>query len=115
LGGSRGAALQTDAIADLAEVMQKEGFLASPSTASESPAAPCALLSAAVTSDLLNRMFAGFIHPGTITFVPPRGTNILGAYDSDMAQAKGSVPREKPDRSANIDGTSAGRTESLAG
>ena len=102
MAGSSGAALPAGALDMFISLSREQDFLSSPSVATNSPLAPCALLSAALASDQLNRMFAGISHPGSINFFPPRGTYILGLYDADMARGKGSIPRDDPNKATDI-------------
>ena len=103
LAGSRGAALSSDAFDMFISAIRNQKFLSCSGLETDDPLAPCALLSAAFVSVFLNQMFAGICHPGTINFFPPAGTSyILGLYDEEMAKGKGSIPRDDPNKAADI-------------
>lgn len=83
-------------------LLREPAFLDRPAAAVADPLAPCALLTAVVSADLMNRMFFGLIRPGGFDFRPPPGTQILGRYDAVLARAKGAIPRDDPVQAADL-------------
>jgi hypothetical protein len=102
LSGSRGAALDSGALARFLPVLRGPGFLDSSSLSTADPLAPCALLSAAGSSAHLNLLWGTLINQGRIDSLVPKGTNILGRYDAELARANGGVPRDDPSKAADI-------------
>ena len=103
LSGSRGVAAEGRALSSSLPLLHEPGFLDRPAaTATADPLAPCALLTAAVSADVLNRMYFGLTRPGGFDFRPPAGTHILGMYDNALARANGAIPRDDPARAADM-------------
>jgi hypothetical protein len=102
LSGSKGAAPEDGALDRSLGLLRESAFLDRPAAAVADPLAPCALLTAVVSADLLNRMFFGLIRPGGFDFSAPPGTQILGRYDAVLARAKGAIPRDDPAQAADI-------------
>lgn len=100
LSGSAGANPDDGAMARYLPLLREPGFLDLPAVATADPLAPCALVPAALAANLLNRMFFGLIRPGGFDFKPPRGTNILGMYDVELA--RGVIPRDDPAKAADM-------------
>lgn len=102
LVGGSGVRLKTDAVADLSVLVQRDGFLDTPSTATADPLAPCALVAAVVSAASLNMVFAGLMQPTAAPVFPPPNTRLFGEYDAYVRQGNRSIPRENPVIAANI-------------
>ncbi len=101
--GSPGTAPNPGELERFIGLVSEQDFLVVFATSTDSPLAPCALLSAAKTAELVNLMFYGARQPyGMGIFYPPAGSNILGRYDSDFIRAEGTLSRIKPNKAADI-------------
>lgn len=97
-----GLRLDDGALARVLPVLREPGFLERAAPVTADPLAPCALLTAALSSDMLNRMFFGLARPGGYDFRVPAGTHLLGLYDRQLAQARGAIPRDDPALAADM-------------
>ncbi len=103
LSGSPGAALDENELGRFITLTAQVDLLGMSATATDSPLAPCALLSAAKAAELANMLFWSAGQPrGMGPLYPPAGTNILGQYDSDFIRAEGTLAKIKPDKAADI-------------
>lgn len=102
LSGSRGAALEEGALSRFLPQVRASGFLERMALSIADPLAPCALVSAFASADLMNSIFFGLARPGVVDLRPPAGTNILGLYDADLARGKGGIPRDDPAKAADM-------------
>lgn len=102
LAGSAGTALSPAELDSFIVISRNPSFLASTAVDNPSLLAPCSLLTAALASGLMNTIFTGVTHPGVIQLFPSQGTNILGRYDDDIALGKGAIPRDDPNKAADI-------------
>ena len=103
LSGSSGAALGASELDRFIALIGEQDLLLMSATATDSPLAPCALLSAAKAAELANMLFWSARQPhGMGLFYPSAGSNILGRYDSDFIRAEGTLSRIKPNKAADI-------------
>ena len=103
LSGSPGAALGASELGRFIALIGKQDLLGMSATATDSPLAPCALLSAAKAAELANMVFWAARQPhGMGLLYPSAGTNILGRYDSDFIRAEGALSKIKPNKAADI-------------
>jgi hypothetical protein len=101
--GSRGAALRAGELERFIDLNRTQDLLMLPATATESPLAPCALLSAAKTAELANMMFWAVRQPHGIRLMYPlAGSNILGRYDSKFVRTEWTLSKIEPNKAADI-------------
>jgi len=103
LSGCPGATLSAGELERFIGLNEEQDLLVMPATATDSPLAPCALLSAAKTAELANMMFWAARQPRAMAlFYPPAGSNILGRYDSDFINAEGALSKIESNKAADI-------------
>jgi len=103
LSGSHGATLSASELDRFIALIGEKDLLVMSATATDSPQAPCALLSAAKAAELPNMLFWSARQPrGMGLFYPSAGSNILGRYDSDFIRAEGTLSRIEPKKAADI-------------
>ena len=103
LSGSPGAALDARELDRFIALIGKQDLLVMSATATDSPLAPCALLSAAKAAELANMLFWSARQPhGMGLFYPSAGSNILGRYDADFMRAEGTLSKIEPKKAADI-------------
>ena len=103
LSGSPGAALSASELDRFVALIGAKDLLVMSATATDSPLAPCALLSAAKAAELANTVFWAAREPhGMGLLYPSAGTNILGRYDSDFIRAEGTLSKLKPNKAADM-------------
>jgi len=101
--GSPGANLSTGELERFIDLNGKQDLLMLPATATGSPLAPCALLSAAKTAELANMMFWAVRQPHGIRLIYPfAGSNILGQYDSEFIRTEWTLSKIEPNKAADI-------------
>lgn len=102
LSGSVGLSQGSGMLDSFISLARQQDFLSSPSIASVSPLAPCALLSAATTSSVMNMLFAGISQSSSINIIPPQGTHIFGKYDAEIRRSKGKMPSDNLNKAADM-------------
>ncbi len=103
LSGSPGATLRAGELEQFIDLNGTQDLLMLPATATESPLAPCALLSAAKTAELANMMFWAVRQPHGIKLIYPYpGSNILGRYDSELVRTEWTLSTIEPNKAADI-------------